>query len=360
MRATLNDQVELLSHWGIADDPARFNASSQIIQIDKLVGTGCFERYEFNNLTLSRVNCQFHQTHNLKNDSCQIDYTLYVVLQGSYDFQITASASIDIDDPCPSEQQSVRQALAQQHKSDQAGKIKLTAPSIWLFKGDLGELTATIRANESIKAFYIELSNEVITRLTEQTLTVSHDAQAACEHEPLLLSQLLNLNHYWHIAMDPTPQAGALFEQAWQLFNSPSPENEMMFMALQGQTLSFTSQLLMQRSDSLIAAACETPPIYALQAKLLLDQFYHQNWNIHRLAQKVGTNECYLKRSFKQLTGQTLGQYRTQKRMQAAKELLHQGQTVAKVAEQTGFNSNDYFVKVFAKYFGYSPSKLAK
>lgn len=356
MPASLDDQLELLSDWGIVDNSHRFNASSQLIHLDKLLGRGSFERYEFGNLTLSRVNCQFLQTRILKNDHCYTDYILYVLLEGRYELIINSHD---------------HRYINSDSKTHQTNAIELIAPSIWIFQGNLGELIATIPADESIKAFYIELDNciinDIISQLDENRPLFTNNTDCASQSLPpphdcsyLVLSKLLDTTNFFKLPITSNPIMDALFQQAWQLFRTPSPNNEMTSMVLQGQTLSFTSQLLMQRYETLVATDDNALPAYALQAKLILDQFYNQNWSISQIAQKVGTNECYLKKAFKQLTSQTLGQYRTSRRMQAALPLLAQGHKVAKVAQLTGFNSNDYFIKVFTKHFGYSPSQVIK
>ncbi len=88
---------------------------------------------------------------------------------------------------------------------------------------------------------------------------------------------------------------------------------------------------------------------------ILLDQFYYENWTIRQLAKRVHTNECYLKKDFKTLTGMTIGDYRKHKRMQQAVILLKQGVTTPDIANQLGFNSHDYFLKTFVKFYQCQP-----
>lgn len=340
MPATLDEQLKLLSDWGIVENPQRFNEACQVMTIDNEVGEGRFERYVFDDINLSRVNCQFDKAHCLKNAECHTAYVLYIVLQGYYQFNI-GSSNLVSDNPDSTKIDCVTKTT-----------INLTAPAIWLFKGDLGEIAADIPAAETIKALYIELQDDFIGKLTTQ---LSDNPQ----YRQLLLFKLINTQCYRQVPLTTNTEVDSILKSAWRLFSLPSPTNDMSFMALQGQVLSFTSQLLMQRHDTLSTFDDDTAPTYALQAKLLLDKYYYKNWTTRQLAQRVGTNECYLKKAFKQLTSYSLGEYRVHKRMESAKELLAQGEKTATIAHKVGFNSTEYFVKVFLKHFGYHPSQVA-
>ncbi len=77
------------------------------------------------------------------------------------------------------------------------------------------------------------------------------------------------------------------------------------------------------------------------------------------LAQQVGTNDCYLKKNFKQVFGTTIYGYLQKERMEKSKALILSGnKKIAEVARIAGYKHASHFTAAFKKYFGYSPNKI--
>ncbi len=77
------------------------------------------------------------------------------------------------------------------------------------------------------------------------------------------------------------------------------------------------------------------------------------------LAQQVGTNDCYLKKNFKQVFGTTIYGYLQKERMEKSKALLLEGnKKIAEVARLAGYKHASHFTTAFKKYFGYLPNKI--
>ncbi len=77
------------------------------------------------------------------------------------------------------------------------------------------------------------------------------------------------------------------------------------------------------------------------------------------LAQQVGTNDCYLKKQFKQVFGTTVYGYLQKERMEKSKELLLEGdKKISEVARLTGYKHASHFTTAFKKYFGYLPNQI--
>ena len=77
------------------------------------------------------------------------------------------------------------------------------------------------------------------------------------------------------------------------------------------------------------------------------------------LAQQVGTNDCYLKKQFKQVFGTTVYGYLQQERMEKSRKLLLQGdKKISEVARLTGYKHASHFTTAFKKYFGYLPNQI--
>ncbi len=88
----------------------------------------------------------------------------------------------------------------------------------------------------------------------------------------------------------------------------------------------------------------------------------HKEWitppTISSLAKRVGTNECYLKKSFREQTGMSIGEYIRHLRMGKAQELLETKQhTVTEVAFAVGYTNPSHFSAAFKKFYGETPSR---
>ncbi len=79
---------------------------------------------------------------------------------------------------------------------------------------------------------------------------------------------------------------------------------------------------------------------------------------ISSLAKRVGTNECYLKKGFREQTGMSIGEYIRHLRMGKAQELLETGRhTVTEVAFAVGYTNPSHFSAAFKKFYGETPSR---
>lgn len=86
-----------------------------------------------------------------------------------------------------------------------------------------------------------------------------------------------------------------------------------------------------------------------------------ENITIPILSNIVGTNQCYLKKGFKEVTGKTIFEFIQDNRMEKAKHLLkHTDKTIGDIALMTGYASVSSFSQSFKNYFGITPGGIAK
>lgn len=86
---------------------------------------------------------------------------------------------------------------------------------------------------------------------------------------------------------------------------------------------------------------------------------YEKSCPLSDLALYVGTNECTLKRGFKEVFGCTVHNYLSNLRMMHAKhELLTTERTITEIAEEIGYKNATHFTAAFKKKYGMLPSKL--
>ncbi|MFB9275744.1 response regulator [Cohnella cellulosilytica] len=92
--------------------------------------------------------------------------------------------------------------------------------------------------------------------------------------------------------------------------------------------------------------------------KDIISKKYMENITVSRLSEEVYLSPNYISLIFKQETGETITEYVTKIRMEAAKELLRaQDLKVLEVAEMIGYDNAAYFSTVFKKYTGMHPQK---
>ena len=94
---------------------------------------------------------------------------------------------------------------------------------------------------------------------------------------------------------------------------------------------------------------------------LCIDYIYyylHEKITIEILAEHVGLNPTYLSDLFKKEMNQTISQYITSRRMEAAKNmLLYSDISYEEIASVLAFSSQSYFTKVFRKTYGLTPKE---
>lgn len=96
-----------------------------------------------------------------------------------------------------------------------------------------------------------------------------------------------------------------------------------------------------------------------VKARELLLQHIGDPITIKELARKVATNECYLKKGFKEMFGTTIFDFYQSQRMEHAKYLLYEkGLSVTDVSALLGYSSISHFSTAFKKHTGIKPCDL--
>lgn len=82
-----------------------------------------------------------------------------------------------------------------------------------------------------------------------------------------------------------------------------------------------------------------------------------KNITIPIIASYIGTNQCYLKKAFKEVTGQTIFEFLQENRMVKAKNILQNtSKSIQEISSIVGYASISSFSQTYKKYFGISPS----
>lgn len=92
-----------------------------------------------------------------------------------------------------------------------------------------------------------------------------------------------------------------------------------------------------------------------------IDHHYKEDLSRTTLADMVYLSADHLARVFKKETGETLVKYITDKRINAAKEMLSDTKTpISQVASEVGYDNYSYFTKIFKEKTGVSPGDYRK
>lgn len=103
----------------------------------------------------------------------------------------------------------------------------------------------------------------------------------------------------------------------------------------------------------------EIPPLIHRVIRYVREN-YQTITGVDEVADKFYINRDYLTRVFSKYTGLTVHEYIRVIRIKQAKAMLADGVGVTETAYACGFNSTSYFIRVFGKAVGVTPSKYRK
>jgi TolB-like protein/AraC-like DNA-binding protein len=87
----------------------------------------------------------------------------------------------------------------------------------------------------------------------------------------------------------------------------------------------------------------------------------NNRFGVEELADVMNMSRSNLLRKVKKLTGLSATQLISKIRLEKAKELLkNSSKNISEIADEVGFGSSSYFIKVFREKYGYSPGKTAE
>ncbi len=115
-------------------------------------------------------------------------------------------------------------------------------------------------------------------------------------------------------------------------------------------------EFFIQCSDIVRDCRQQSCPDILFHCKEVINNHYKQNITLNEVANIVGVTPSYLSRVFKKETGINFIDYLNNIRIEEAKLLLSESDMkVLEVSERVGFNSTEYFTRIFKKHTGESP-----
>jgi len=211
----------------------------------------------------------------------------------------------------------------------------VTSPMVMLRQGNLGNVGIKLPANENLIMLSIDFDKSLIDDLVGK------------EYESPILDFFRQTNNRVKILSELEKD---FLHHANYLFHLPIAQNRLGLIQLEGAVLSLLAILLQHKQD---ANVCHKERAIN-DAIHILTQEYRQTITIRKLSQRVGLNECDLKRLFKIKTGDSIAKYALKCRMLKASELLALDWTPSQVAEYLGFKNTYYFKQTYTKHFAYN------
>ena len=97
------------------------------------------------------------------------------------------------------------------------------------------------------------------------------------------------------------------------------------------------------------------------QAKLYINENLSESISQTKVSREVGLGYSLYRKKFREYTSLSPCQYQIQLRINKAKELLvNTDMTLLEIGNSLGFDSNDYFCRLFKKKVGLTPSEFKK
>lgn len=81
-----------------------------------------------------------------------------------------------------------------------------------------------------------------------------------------------------------------------------------------------------------------------------INKRYREDIKLESIAKELYVNSAYLGRIFKKETGQSFREAITEKRMEAAEQLIANGCSIKQAGEQVGYNDSNYFSRIYKKH----------
>ena len=92
---------------------------------------------------------------------------------------------------------------------------------------------------------------------------------------------------------------------------------------------------------------------------LMKENYADSEYNLERFVRDMGYSKTLVNKKMQDLTGQPIGQFMKNYRLNVAQRMLQEGPgdiNVSEIAYAVGFNDPKYFTKCFKEFFGYLPS----
>ncbi|HTF97041.1 MAG TPA: AraC family transcriptional regulator [Cellvibrio sp.] len=274
------------------------------------VGSGYFDHFNFQGISLSRIHGCVNSSVEICKAKEKTFLRIHICLVGSVEY-------------------SVEQMIE---------SCQVSALEIKIISGEFSGIKSKLPANKE--------TSEISIFLDE------HAYREIMQGGDISVADYASLNGNLSVC-----DMGLVYKNLLHLINFPHPKNQLEYVALQGYCYAVIGEVL-SRTIKNNAAPAPVKLGSAERVKSLIDSNVKSNQTIRQLASISGTNECYLKKEFKALTGCSIVDYRQKQRMQHARNLLGGGLlNIDALAAEVGYQNTNHFIRIFRRHTGVHPKE---
>ena len=221
---------------------------------------------------------------------------------------------------------------------------------VLVFTPAANDLDFMILPDLRIKAIFINFKLESLEReCKEEEIDLLNDLKKLLSQKKhLYFKQQAPVSFYHHL--------GELHDHATR--------NRTNKLLIKFQAISMLLAIIGQVVDKYQYEEENNMPLYAKMdtVKKMLEGYLETKLPpIPVIARKVALSESTLKRNFKQVFGTSIYEYYLQTKMERARELFaEQPFSVKEVAYKLGYEKTSSFIKIFKRFYNFSPGELKK
>lgn len=197
----------------------------------------------------------------------------------------------------------------------------------------------------------------------------------ACEYEcivfdaTILLGKNEEVNRVVTMLLEHTlipqnvflPNAGAIHDAAWILFDSIASQSEGHQMIVLGALTLILGTIMSEKRYHISSEKSEygfRKSIRLQQAMHFMEESFQEHLSLDDISSKIGMTPKSFCRFFKEMAHCSPIDYLNNYRIERASyQMLTTDMTVTQIALENGFNDLSYFIKTFKKYKGITPKK---
>ena len=201
------------------------------------------------------------------------------------------------------------------------------------------------RTKHPFQRIVLEISPEYIAALS----SVDSDLALCFEREPGTRNQVF-------LSEKEREQYISLLRRYMEEMSDPSFSSDIFCRSLLTEALVLVNRAWMRSTEE---PASESA-YYSGRLVRYIDEHISEPLTLDQIAAALSLNKYYISHLFKEETGSSLHRFIILKRVEKARQLLAEGESVSEVCDRCGFNNYSNFIRTFHNVTGTSPGQYRK